>query len=325
MRIRQHGRMPRKIPLHAALGDSPFTVARGRELGHGKHRLLGPDLQRPFHGIRSVRVDGTRVLGLCQAYRPRLQPDQFFSHATAAIIHGMPLPLSLETDLRLHVTAVAPASVPRTVGVIGHSIRSGRERVVEWGGYPVGSALQTWCELAGMLDRDDLVAVADYMVGGERPLASLGELKHAANGWGRQRGGRNLREAAGLAREGAESRMESITRMMIIDAGLPEPVVNGIVRDDAGRWVAQSDLVFAGFKLVVEYDGDGHRADRRRFLNDIDRRQRIEESGSKVIQVTPRHVFQRRDQTIALIATHLRKHGWSGRVNSTPVARARTR
>lgn len=317
--------MPRKVPLHPALGDGPFTVARARELGHGKHRLLGPDLLRPFHGIRSRRVDGTRVLGLCQAYRPRLQPMHFFSHATAALIHGMPLPLSMEADLRLHVSAITPSSVTRTVGVVGHSIQSGRERVVHRGGYPVGSALQTWCELAATLDRDDLVAVADYMIGGDRPLSSRGEIAHAADRWGRQRGGRKLREAAVLAREGAESRMESITRMMVLDAGFPEPVVNGIVRDDAGRWVAQSDLVFPDFKLVLEYDGDGHRTDRRRFLNDIDRRQRIEEAGWRVIQVTSRHVFQRREQTIALIAAHLREHGWSGRLIPSPVARARMR
>ncbi|MHA6670344.1 hypothetical protein ACX3O0_15900 [Homoserinimonas sp. A447] len=323
--IGHHGRMPRKVPLHPALNASGFTVARARELGLGKHRLFGSDLARPFHGIRSKRLDETRVLGLCLAYRPRLRPDHFFSHATAALIHGMPVPLSVEADLRLHVTAIAPSSVPRTVGVVGHSVQRGRERVMSRNGYPVGSALQTWCELAGVLDRDDLVAVADYMVGGDRPLTSLGELAHAAKMWGRQRGGRRLREAAGRASIGAQSRMESLARMLVIDAGFPEPVVNGIVRDDAGRWVAESDLVFAEFKLVLEYDGDGHRTDRVRFLNDIDRRQRIEEAGWTVIQLTPRHIFERREHTIALIASHLSAHGWAGNVVSSPPVRARRR
>jgi len=282
-------------------------------------------LLRPFHGIRSVRVDAGRVLGMCQAYRPRLAAEQFFSHATAALIHGMPLPLSLETDLRVHVSAVAPGSVPRTTGVVGHSIQAGRERVVIRGGYPVGSVLQTWCELAGALDRDDLVAVADYLLGGDTQRASRGELAHAANRWGRQRGGRNLREAATRAREGAESRMETLARMLVVDAGFPEPVVGGIVRDDDGRWVAQSDLVFADFKLVLEYDGDGHRTDRRRFLSDIDRRQRIEQAGWTVIQLTPRHIFERREHTIAMIASHLRSHGWSGNVVPSPPVRARRR
>lgn len=317
--------MPRKVPLHPALSGTSFTVARARELGVGKHRLLGRDLARPFHGIRSTSVDASRVLGLCLAYRPRLQPDHFFSHATAALIHGMPVPLSVEADLRLHVTAITPSSVPRTVGVVGHSVQRGRERVVSRNGYPVGSALQTWCELAATLDRDDLVAVADYLVGGDRPLTSLGELVHAAETWGRRRGGSRLREAAAHARIGARSRMESLARMLVIDAGFPEPLVNGIVRDDAGSWVAESDLVFPEFKLVLEYDGDGHRADRRRFLNDIDRRQRIEAAGWTVIQLTPRHIFDRREHTIALIAAHLSAHGWSGNVVSSPPVRARRR
>lgn len=317
--------MPRKIPLHPALRNTAFTVARARELGHGKQRLLGPDLIRPFHGIRSQRVDGTRVLGLCLAYRPRLRPDHFFSHATAALIHGMPLPLSVETDLNLHVTAIAPSSVPRTAGVVGHAMQRGRERVVNRNGYPVGSGLQTWCELAMLLDRDDLVAVADYMLSGERPLAVRGELLTAAARWGRRRGGRILREAAELARAGPESRMESLARMMVVDAGLPEPVICGTVLDDNGRWVAESDLVFPEFKLVLEYDGDGHRTDRKRFLNDIDRRQRIEEAGWTVIQLTVRHVFERREHTIARIAAHLRAHGWPGKLTPSPPARARRR
>jgi hypothetical protein len=70
--------MPR-IPLSADLRSAPFAVAAARSAGWGEGRLRGPDLGRPFHGVRTAAATDAE-----HAYAPRLRDGDRFSHASAA-------------------------------------------------------------------------------------------------------------------------------------------------------------------------------------------------------------------------------------------------
>jgi hypothetical protein len=304
--------MPRRQPLAPTLADSAFSVGHAASQGVPPKRLRAQDLQRPFRGVRthgeaSVGLDAP--IGRCRAYLPRLSPDHCFSHTSAAAIHGMPLPPWLAGDERIHVTATAASSVPRARGVVGHSAEH-LDSVVRLG-LPVTSPLRTWRDLASCLAPDDLVAIADFMLGAAPPLASEEELRHVALAAGGRRGAPALRRAASRARAGVDSPMESRLRMLVLDAGLPEPMVNGDVRDRSGSWVARSDLVFETYRVVLEYEGREHWADQKRFLDDIDRRERIEAAGWRVIRIARRHIFSRRTATADLIRRVLRERGWT--------------
>ncbi|MBM7465584.1 endonuclease domain-containing protein [Microbacterium esteraromaticum] len=103
--------------------------------------------------------------------------------------------------------------------------------------------------------------------------------------WGPFRGCVAVRDALPLARAGVESPKESETRLLLLAAGLPEPWVQ--YRElDGGRLVARIDLAYPEWKVAIEYEGDGHRADREQWRRDIQRQRELEGRGWIVIRLT---------------------------------------
>lgn len=75
-------------------------------------------------------------------------------------------------------------------------------------------------------------------------------------------------DALALLEPLSESPMETRLRIFLINAGLPRPTAQHVIRDSAGTFVARVDLAYLGSKLAIEYDGafhwDQRRADDRR-------------------------------------------------------------
>ncbi|HEY8282497.1 MAG TPA: DUF559 domain-containing protein [Leifsonia sp.] len=111
------------------------------------------------------------------------------------------------------------------------------------------------------------------------------------------------RQSAGRPR--SDSPMESVLRLAIVRADLPEPEVNGELRDAEGRLVALGDLVFADRRVVVEYDGDHHRHDRSQYATDIDRLWRIEEQGWRVVRINGTHMANGAAEAVARVRSAL--------------------
>lgn len=220
--------MPR-VPLPEDLGRRAFTTAEGVRAGLGTGRLRGPDLLRPFHGVRAVD-EASDLAARCRSYLPRLRPGQSFSHGTAAEIWGVPLPTVNDRSTPLHVSSFAPQRPPRTRGVIGHELRRDRVAPLVRDGLPVADPITTWLQLAASpgLALDDLVAAGDHLVldpvvldpGDPRPFVSLDELLDAVQAF-RGRGRRRAMEAAPLVRPGAESRPESLLRLLLVRSDCP--------------------------------------------------------------------------------------------------------
>ncbi len=55
--------------------------------------------------------------------------------------------------------------------------------------------------------------------------------------------------------------------------------------DAAGRFVAESDFVYRRERVLIEYQGDGHR-EKKQFRKDITRVERLQDERWHVIQVT---------------------------------------
>ena len=278
--------MAARIVLPPELADEPFSVRRARELGLGKSRLGGPDLDKPYRGLRIVAPAPTSVLELSRAYATRMPPTHVFSHGTAAVLHGMPLPGRLLHARVLHVTVPAKNRPPQVAGIVGHELQAGLMDVELLDLLPVTSPLQTWIDLGPLLTRGELVSVADFLCAGPTPRYEPQDLRAAAAHLKGRRGCRALREAAALARARVDSPKETEVRMLLVDTGLPEPVANFEVTDAAGRVIARVDLAWPQFRLCIEYEGDIHRTDRLRFRSDITRRERLEDAGWRVIRIT---------------------------------------
>lgn len=261
-----------RVELPDELARGPFTVARALELGvrHCDLRSLG--LHRPTHSVRCGEVpSGTAERA--QAFARALPEDSAFSHVTAASLLGLPLPEAHETDPVLDVMRPSRRMPTRRKGCRGHRGLESRE-VVDVDGLRVVAVADTWCDLAELrhpaLGLDDLVVAGDVAVnrlGGPEPA---GVLASALGSRVSPRGGRLLGRALPLLRAGVRSPMESRARLMFVRAGFPEPEVNAPVRDAAGGWLLEGDLVWRERRVVGEYQGEVH-ADRQRRSADAHR------------------------------------------------------
>jgi hypothetical protein len=125
-------------------------------------------------------------------------------------------------------------------------------------------------------------------------------------------GVRRLRRIIGYVRSGAESPMETLVRLMVVFARLPEPACNVVIVDSAGRFLARGDLVFVERMVLVEYDGWHHERDAGQRQRDIIRREELEAAGWRVIVITVADLVDRR-AVIWRIHRALVDHGYTGR------------
>ena len=268
-------------------------------------RLTAMDLRAPFHGTRTS-VDLHTTVDRCRAYEPRLTGGQFFSHQTAALLWSLPLPGP--PPEHLHVSAIPPGREPRTRGVIGHRLKIPTDQLTLRHGLPVASPAETWAQLASTLGEDHLVAVGDAIL--TAALAAPADLIEVAE-YPRRRGAKALTAALPFLRAGAESPRESAVRLLLVRAGLPEPELNWVLRDAAGRFVARLDMAYPAYRVAVEYDGRQH-ADLEQFRRDADRWPAIAGQGWVLIRVLDHHLRDPRDRVIEPTRHALRSRGWPG-------------
>lgn len=169
--------------------------------------------------------------------------------------------------------------------MIGHRLRIAPDTVL-LDGLPVTGPAETWCQLAGVPEIEDLVAAADYLLGdGRAPgICTRDELAAAIAVPGRYRTAA-LRRALGLARTGSRSPQESRLRVVLVLAGLPEPELNGEVVARDGRVLGHGDLVWRRYRAVSEYEGDQHRTDPEQYAYDIRRYDEFQAEGWRLLRV----------------------------------------
>lgn len=246
-----------------------------------------------------------------------MRPGQFFSHLTAARIWGAPMATPFRSDEALHVSTVSPQRPPHARGALGHQLRPGTPGAVLRHGLPVTDPGTTWLQLASLLAPAEHVVVGDHLVLDPvvldpldpRPFLTLAELvEHVARFHGA--GARAATRAVLRVRAGAESRPETLLRLLLIDAGLPEPLLNRELRDTAARFLGRVDMLYPGWRVVVEYDGDQHRTSAAQYDRDISRLDGIRRAGWTVVQVRSRGLFVHPDDTVRRVRQALHDAGW---------------
>lgn len=290
--------------------DSPhgFTVHTGLERGYSAAELGSMAFTTPARGARITAAVGDSARALFEAVRVLAKDDQFFSHSTAARIHGMPLPSRLEREACVHLASPSRRARMRRPGVVGHRIKS---TVVIVDGMRVESRADTFVHLASMLTLEELVAVGDWLVSPARaePLTIEG-LMDAVRQFGKARGLNRARAALMLVRVGAESPRETLVRLLIAGA-LPEPLLQHEVFDSSGTFVARLDLSWPHLKLGVEYDGEHHEEPAQRARDEA-RLERLRALGWHIITVTKHDLEDGGQRILAEIqAAHRRYSSWN--------------
>lgn len=256
-------------------------VSAAEALGISRRRLLGPEYERATSG--AYVPAGAPLSGRCRAVLSRCAAGTVVSHWTAVALLRLPLPRG-RPALPVHVTTPGrPHRATRRLDLVGHTAQ-GVVPTVRYDDVAVTAPVRTWCDLARCgATREELVVVGDALLHRWPRLAEL--LKRSVAAGRHRRGVRTARSALPLLDGRSESPPESLLRMAVLDAGLPPPTPQLVVRDAAGRFVARVDLAWQEHRVVVEYDGRHHLEPRQRW-RDLVRREQLEALGWRVVVLT---------------------------------------
>jgi hypothetical protein len=289
------------------------------------------DESRTTTEAKALTAEITR---LAHAFAQIAPSSWFFSHVTAAVLWGLPVPMSLlratVKTMRHEGRMVSPRGIDvavlgrhrasKAAGVRGHQLSAAQVTVTTVDGLRVSSPASTWAMLADELTLDELIEMGDAIVyiprkrGMERgsesdALGTISKLRRAANA-PRRRHRRNLLEALDLIRVGSASRSETRARLAFWRAGLPKPELDVDVFGADGSPIGFTELAFREFRLLVECEGDHHRTDRAQWYRDIDKHTACEDAGWRVLRVAANHLYPTPAPAVARVRNALIRAGW---------------
>lgn len=278
--------MRNPTPLPTSLDPGGFLVKDAYAEGVPRWRLQTGDLITPSRGIRVPRT-GEPDLELLGRLHSAVTPQSAVSHVTAALLWSIPLPLYLEEEGRsglIHVTRRQEIGRVKRRGVVGHRAPLLARDVRVFKGINLTSPEWTWVDLARHMGRASLVASGDYLLARTNPLSSIDAIQEVIDRRPKVKGIRMAREVLPLLRPGVDSPQESRLRVMIDDAGLPEPAVTRPIFDGRGIYISTPDLQYEEYKIALEYEGDYHRSDPVQWGKDIERDDRLRAMGWIVLR-----------------------------------------
>ncbi|QZA06796.1 endonuclease domain-containing protein [Mycolicibacter heraklionensis] len=215
---------------------------------------------------------------------------------TAAAAYGF----DTEEPVDLHVLNPPNQQLRPADGLVVHR-REGAP-LSEVAGRPATAPAWTAIEVARSLRRPRALATLDAAL--RSGTCSRGELQRAAIRQAGRRGIVAVRELLPLADPRADSAMESESRLMMIEGGLPLPVLQYQVVDRDNRtW--RLDFAWPEQRVAVEYDGVDWHEGPAAFVYERQRRAALEEMGWVVIPIIADDVRRRPWQTVRRIETHL--------------------
>ena len=111
-------------------------------------------------------------------------------------------------------------------------------------------------------------------------------------------GGAKLRTALKEVRPGCASAGETRVRLLLTRGGVREPLLNDPIVGPLGEELGKPDLKWLAERVLVEYEGDQHRTDKRQFRIDIERYERFRDHGWTVVRVTADDLIGSRRQAL---------------------------
>lgn len=217
---------------------------------------------------------------------------------TAARLYGF----STEDVAGLHVLNPAARRLRDQTGLIVHR-REGIPLTV-YRGRPLTPPAWTAVEVARSLPRPRALATLDAAL--RSATCTTDDLLAAA---ALQAGRRNVamvRLLVPLARPGAESPMESEARLVMIDGGLPEPVLQYELVDRDGRcW--RVDFAWPEHGVVAEYDGFDFHSSPADLRRDRQKRAALQELGLTLISIVADDVRRRPGELVRRIGVQLER------------------
>jgi very-short-patch-repair endonuclease len=102
--------------------------------------------------------------------------------------------------------------------------------------------------------------------------------------------------------------METLLVQAIRDHALPEPVVQHVINDAAGRFVARADAAYPSMRIVIEYDSKQEHTDEFQIARDARRRNALQALGYVVLSARHRELVGGGHVICDQIATIMRRN-----------------
>ncbi len=253
-------------------------------------------LQQVWYGIfgRGELTDALRLRGLDLATGTTIA----VCLSTAAACHGF----DTEVDRRLHVLNPIGQQLRPTRGLVVHR-REGAPLTVA-GGRPATTPAWTAIEVARGLRRGRALATLDAAL--RSGTCDHSELQRVLKQHARRRGVVAARELLELASPLAESPMESEARLVMIDGGLPPPVLQYEIVDFNGdTW--RFDFAWPEYRVAAEYDGVDWHSGPAAFHRDRRRGAAVQDLGWVVVPIVAEDVRYRPVELVARIERRLQR------------------
>lgn len=283
-----------------------FTVSEAPARGVSRHTLRNGRFLTPTSGVRIDDADPS-LIDRCRAIARVIHPNAAFARTTALRLLDVDVPWQLEDDHAIHIVTPRRGERPQRYAVVPHFCGQKQIDVIDRFGLRITSAPQTWLQVAHRLDRNSLVSLGDAMTRRKNPVTTADALSSLMRETFKTKGLTLCREAIELIRPGTDSPMETDLRLLMVDAGLPEPLVNLPALDEEGLFLALPDLSYPRLKIAIEYDGDHHRTDPATWRRDVERRQLLEEAGWLIITATADDVIRYPERFIARIRAAIKR------------------
>lgn len=188
---------------------------------------------------------------LIRATLPHLAPGWVLSHASAAVVLGLPV---WGQDLgRVHVSRNGSGGGRLTRGVHRHVSPLGEDEITVVDGIRVTTPARTVTDVARAVPFEQAVVVADAALA--MPLLDRTTLLAAQARAELWRGAAQALRAIRFADGGARSPGESRSRVAMHRAGLPPPLLQYEILTADGTFVGCVDFAWPHLRTVGEFDG----------------------------------------------------------------------
>ncbi|MCQ6271415.1 endonuclease domain-containing protein [Pseudarthrobacter sp. R1] len=302
--------MPAPLDLPQPLASAPFTYTSALALGVPASRLRRRDVVHVSRGLYRPS-DWNFELEAAARALSQASPGAWISHITAARLHRLLLPPWLSDSTELHLSKPKQLPQVRRKGVAAHNVIVREDETESVDGIRISTRSRTWLDLARRLPLVELVCLGDQLIriprpqfeGRSQPFDTLDGLRTMVGRHPNLQGVVRARQALELMRVGADSAPETMLRLAMADANLPEPDLQIALRpDDAASPTA--DLGYPHRRLAIQYDGGHHLLDAQQF-SDRRRDKAFESAGWTVLVVTKDDALDGFDRAITSIKRHL--------------------
>ncbi len=289
------------LPLHLTTGS--FSLRAADKAGVTRTRTAARDLVTVSRGIRVPTGSAAAGAAALRAYTD-LDDESILSLGSAARLWNAPLPGWLEADWRIHL-ARSPGPQYAAAGQRRGAPVALRPDEPGW----------TWPRCSAPMTCDSLVCEH----GPEFPfpreaMCSVEELRamvelHAGN-----RGVRKARAAVELLRVGADSPPETRLRLVLVRAGLPEPILNHVIwgRDPwggTGSPVLWPDAAYPQWRIALQYEGAHHNGEDQ-YLWDIGRADTATRCGWLEVRMSRLDLEGEHPAAVRKVRNALESRGW---------------